>query len=666
MAGANRGPDRGPDRGPGHEPGREPGCRAGGGAEIGTEIDTDPSPSAGIAGPRAARLRTALLLLLAVILFCWSRGTWPDPLVDFGRELYVPWRLSLGEALYRDIAWQDGALPPLWNGLLFRVFGAGLSVLVAGNVLVAAAVAGLLRRLFARAGSRAGADLALLFFLLLFAFPRYLNTGNYNFMSPYSHGLTHGLLLALLSLEGLERWCAGRRGSQACWSGLALGLVFLTKPEVFLAAALAWLVRLACALGAGSQAHASRARASRANAGSAAGALLGLLIGPAVTFAYLRWDLDAAGAWHGVLGGWLHLVRGGAAGSTFYLRGMGLENVVSNLLHLGSWALVLGGAWWCALKLPQLPLFRASAVRHRRPAGALLFVLCALPATLSGDALPGPGLARAWPLFMVLLGSWCLRRWWLATNNPGPGRGSREAARLALVVFAAVLLGKMLLNARIHHYGFVLALPATLVLVVAAWDWLPAALSRGAGAPGVALLSMRRAAVLGLVLSVLPWHLGRSGELYKRQTARLGEGADSFLADGRGRLVRSALGEIEARTESAETLLVLPEGVMLNYLARRATPTPFINFMPPEFAFFGGQTMLAALRASPPDLVVLVHKDTSEYGLPLFGRDFGVELMDWVRSNYVESWRVGAKPLERAHSRFGLAILEPRPADLAD
>ena len=190
MAGANRGPDRGPDRGPGHEPGREPGCRAGGGAEIGTEIDTDPSPSAGIAGPRAARLRTALLLLLAVILFCWSRGTWPDPLVDFGRELYVPWRLSLGEALYRDIAWQDGALPPLWNGLLFRVFGAGLSVLVAGNVLVAAAVAGLLRRLFARAGSRAGADLALLFFLLLFAFPRYLNTGNYNFMSPYSHGLT--------------------------------------------------------------------------------------------------------------------------------------------------------------------------------------------------------------------------------------------------------------------------------------------------------------------------------------------------------------------------------------------------------------------------------------------------------------------------------------------
>ena len=28
---------------------------------------------------------------------------WPDPLIDFGRELYLPWRLANGAVLYRDV-----------------------------------------------------------------------------------------------------------------------------------------------------------------------------------------------------------------------------------------------------------------------------------------------------------------------------------------------------------------------------------------------------------------------------------------------------------------------------------------------------------------------------------------------------------------------------------
>ena len=41
---------------------------------------------------------------------------------------------------------------------------------------------------------------------------------------------------------------------------------------------------------------------------------------------------------------------------------------------------------------------------------------------------------------------------------------------------------------------------------------------------------------------------------------------------------------------------------MVNYLARRVNPTPYINFMPPELIMFGEENMVAAFRSSPAGL----------------------------------------------------------------
>ncbi|HEY1628509.1 MAG TPA: hypothetical protein VGF52_01550, partial [Tepidisphaeraceae bacterium] len=46
--------------------------------------------------------------LTFLIMLAWTWGTWPDPIVDFGRELYVPWQLTQGKILYRDIAYFNG------------------------------------------------------------------------------------------------------------------------------------------------------------------------------------------------------------------------------------------------------------------------------------------------------------------------------------------------------------------------------------------------------------------------------------------------------------------------------------------------------------------------------------------------------------------------------
>ncbi len=83
---------------------------------------------------------------------------------------------------------------------------------------------------------------------------------------------------------------------------------------------------------------------------------------------------------------------------------------------------------------------------------------------------------------------------------------------------------------------------------------------------------------------------------------------------------------VEANLPPQASLLVLPEGVSVNYLTRRVNPTRHLNFLPPEIMIFDEDRILEDLRAQPPDYVVLVHRETPEYGLPLFGTDYALSV----------------------------------------
>src|SRR5580765_6874620 len=107
---------------------------------------------------------------VALAMLLWTWGTWPDVLVDFGGELYVPWRLAQGDVLYRDVAYFTGPLSPYLDALWFRLFGASLMTLALANVVLIAAITALLFRVLEKAADLASAAGATIVFLVLFAF----------------------------------------------------------------------------------------------------------------------------------------------------------------------------------------------------------------------------------------------------------------------------------------------------------------------------------------------------------------------------------------------------------------------------------------------------------------------------------------------------------------
>ena len=59
-----------------------------------------------------------------------------------------------------------------------------------------------------------------------------------------------------------------------------------------------------------------------------------------------------------------------------------------------------------------------------------------------------------------------------------------------------------------------------------------------------------------------------------------------------------------------------------------------LNFMPPEEILFGDAAWEEAFRRAPPDAIVIVPKDTSEFGRGPFGIGYGTRLAAWIREEY--------------------------------
>ena len=536
----------------------------------------------------------AIVLLVGAVMLGWSWGTWPDVLTDFGRELYVPWQLAEGKTLYRDIAYFNGPLSPYLNALWFRLFGVSLRTLAICNVVILAGLVCLLYRILSDLGDRLSATAACLVFVTCFAFVQIDRVGNYNYVCPYSHEMTHGLTLAMLAVSGLFAYHRHRRLRSMVGVGLSLGLLFLTKVEVFAPTALAMIVGLGLTLWL------------ERPSGRRLAALLASLAGPAlvpplVAFLLLCSAVPAGQAIEGVLGSWLLVLNHDVASMRFYRWGMGTLDTGESVRNILDWTL-----WYAAVLVPSAAVALAvrRSIANRAVVAIGVFVLLVIIAGANWRKVVWAEALLPLPLLMLSLNLvWPVL---LFRRRSDPPAAAQLIRRLTVALLALTLLGKIILNTRLCHYGFALAMPASMLLVITLISWAPAAIGRLGGYAGI-----MRAAGLAVLVVVGFGLLNISNLWFGHKSQVVAGGSDTFRADGRGMAVNTILNYINERTTPSQTLAALPEGVMLNYLSRRVNPTPYVNFMPLELVVFDEEAIVRSFEEHPPDFIAILHKDTS-------------------------------------------------------
>ena len=314
-----------------------------------------------------------------------------------------------------------------------------------------------------------------------------------------------------------------------------------------------------------------------------------LCIPPLAAFGALSAFMPAQQALLGTLGSWSVAVRNDFTNSPFYRGTTGMDAPLHNAWLMASTTCLYG------LVLLPAGLLGATLRRpgpYRLATAGTVFGVVGLLLWHCRTDIDWNNIARPLPV-LIVAALVAVTAAFLPHRREAAAQG-RFLRQVSLLIFAFVLLGNMLLCARIYHYGFLQAMPATLLLAVAGLDWVPGFIDRRGGYGGVF------AAVATSLLSIIVLvHLIAEASLLATKTQWVGKGADGFWADARGALRQRHGGGDRPPIVRRHHLGGAARGSHDQLPERAANPTPYLKFMPLDLLLFDEDHIVKRSRAHP-------------------------------------------------------------------
>ncbi len=568
-------------------------------------------------GQRLRPLAWTLFAFATGALWVVSRGKWSDAIVDTGTEWMYADALSRGRLLYRDLIYWFGPLTPYWQAAFLHAFGPSFRSLAAAGIVGTLAALG---ALFLSLSTVTGRREALLWTGL--AVPLLV------FM-PYAGGSILGMGYriwhpATFALFALVLACRPRRSAgvaRATGAGLLCGLASLSRTEWGLLALAGVLVSLAVLRRSGWLRDALVATAS------------------------------AAALFYGVIGAFVLAAGRGPVLSEAHLFLTGLSPETRRFLwrfaRLEDWPqgvaqLFYSTAMWAGA---VLVLYRIALGRRGRPGLGKAFA--AVVVVLAVSALFG-GASQA-----VLFSAAPLAC--LAAIPAGWGRRGRPSGA---VLCAAGVVGLLASHRRPFDIGdSPYVAPPLLFALVAAAGLLR--LLTLAARPRAVRVRLRNALSAGTALLIAAAFAGRLAQYASDDRVPVPGTGGMLTASARTvREIVATAAAVHAATREGDGLVVFPEGQVVNALSGRGNPLRQTLYIPGYLSAGNEQSLIEDLERERPAAIVLWPRSTDEYGPGVFGEDYGVAVLAWIRENYERA----PEPLPRARARIYLRRDAGRPA----
>jgi hypothetical protein len=536
---------------------------------------------------------------------------WANVVIDGGREMDTPLRLLRGERLYSQVYYLYGPVAPLFNALLYRLFGIHLNTLyaagLAGSLLLVLMILHLGRRFMTTYEAMLAAAAALL--LCVFKL-----SGNTIF--PYTYAVLYGTLLGTCALTAqVDHLKTGRSGSLIA-AGALSGLALCCKLEFGFAASASLLALVI------SEPPGRRARVVRI-------ILVSGLIFPILIYGWLLSRIPAAS--------WVKdtfLIPGNIPAELVYFNktrlglddpGKTLRELLSALALLGSAAAAISLA---AIRMAGEPILSSGlSPRVRR----LWWMMCAglgwiLVHVLLWGTHWDMNPFRALPVLFVGMTYYSVKK-----QNSRDGTDTPARALLLVSVYCLAVLARVIV--RVPAGGAISAglLPVPLLLFtsMAIANFPMLATSAAAG------YHRRRIVLLLLTVALI----AILGVLVFRQT----HNSYTWLHTPRGNLrqpspvtwaMNQALEFLARNSSPGEYILALPEGSSLNFLADRLMPLRYEVLTPGFLTDREEGQAIRRIQEKNVRFIFLFNRPTSEFGPRAFGRDYCRTLMRWIDANY--------------------------------
>ncbi len=580
-----------------------------------------------------------LILGLSMATISWLK--WPDLLIDYGSQLYLPWQLSEGKVLYRDLDYLFGPFSVYLHALLFKIFEPGIMVLAWFNLGVVAALSSLIYLLFKYFSDSLTATLATLAFLGIFAFGQYMGGGNFNFVCAYVYELTHGVFLSFLILWIFTQTLERPNHFKLILIGLLTGLVYLTKPEAFLA--------IATALALGFYFLFKKQTLPK----NSLWLLLGtFLTAPILTTMYFSIQVPLSQALSYIFLPWFHVIGSTISDLPMYHWVLGTDFLGKNIWEMFSYFFLIIGFCLGAILMDR---WLESFSKRSYLVGWGLSILMISSLELWRSLFPLFELPRSLPLIILAYSIFLFMK----ISKSASDGSNRSLGLLIFSIFSLVLMFKMIFHVQVAHYGFALALPATLVLIHVVTHEVPKWFSKNSKPKNIF-----RPVAITFVAVFIGLHIHFEYKMYSLKGQPVGKDADTLVdyhsyLDPRGIIFNAAIEFIQNEIPEETQFFAIPVSIMLNYMTRRESSLKYVYLDPGAFQLIGDYQIYEDLQRIRPPYIVLIEQKFPQQGRTNFGKDFGKHILSWIHKNYFIIRQYGAEPF--SGKGFGIQILKKSP-----
>lgn len=533
------------------------------------------------------------VFLVLFILFFTKLG---NPIIDCGREVFIPFRLLNGEVLFKDIFCIYGPFSYYFNAACYKLFGTNLAALyVVGGLLALNIIYGVY--FISREFVNKPISLSLAFFIMtVCAF----SPGIFNFIFPYSYAMLWALFGFLFALLFLIKYLKNPQQNYAALVFLFWGLSIVNKQD-YLIFIVPMLFVFCCF---------RPLKHPRA--------LLYLFVFPIFTLlALLVNKVSFSDVAYGI--GLINKMFATKSLKFFYTHSVGLYFDSRNFYAMLGFAV---------RNILIFTIFACSVLYSRKIRYKFLRIL-----SLAGISFLTflyavymlPAIEFQFAFFPALVSLILLYNLFLFCRD---SCDNKEESPYLLLLLSAVLASiKNFYFLNLGLYGTFAMCVLAIAVVVSAHRFLSKKMYGDKQATLAITLLLSIICFVNLLHNALRYTLVYTTPI-KTSMGKL-TNTVKYAGD-----VNELIAYVLKYTNPEDKIVVLPEGQLINFLTKRDCGTYYDSLTPLYFETFGEDRIIKDFKNLRPQYIVLSDRDTTEYGAREICKDYGLNFCKFVNTNY--------------------------------
>lgn len=549
------------------------------------------------------------ITILGAILFLlkttWMQ--WGDVIIDLGREMYIPLEILRGKVLYTDIHYIYGPFPVYLHALLYKIFGPHINVLIICGIVITSLTTILLYKIARLFMNTICSSFVSLTFLFICAFGNYVYLNNYNFILPYTYASTYGILFSLLTVYFFFKFIYNKKIRNLILCSIFTTLALLCKIEIGISLLISITVTM----------FFYNRRFNHILISLSPVVFIIIYILGRKNF------LDAVSIDNKQFLNWI-------AGITDFN-----ENIYLLTRSLFAYIFVI----LCLLSFDYILSTLKDNVIVKTFITFILYLLTFIIIIFINNFINPYTQYRILPIICLITILFSIKK--------------RNINTFTISLFSFLLISRIILKTSSAHYGFYILVPGLITYYLFFYNIIPAVWQRFTK-NGLYYLSI---SIFFILLIVNHFYIYRP--IYKNRTLRIEtkRGSINYLNNIIGIRYKELIDFLINNTHPGETLVVFPEGVDINFYTGLDNPIFHNTFLPFELAQDTIQDeIISLIDHARVDYIVIIQRDTTEYGPSSFGIDYGKELFSWIKENYEIVKTLGPTPFTTGE--FGIAVMK--------